>query len=165
MGKISFRYLDNTEREMILPQLFRILHTNMSRIAPTNCSYEEDRNAWISYILPALEHGEASILLMYVGEDLAGYFQYSADGDTLRVDEVEIRPEYQGTMVFYRLCQHLLRHIPGDIKYLESYVHVDNSHSISIHEGLGMERIGKNKRGTSWHYRGEAARAAARFRR
>lgn len=90
-----------------------------------------------------------------------GYFQYGIDGDTMQIDEVEIRPEYQRTMVFYRLCQFLAAQMPENVKFLTSYVHVDNHHSQSIHEGLGMERIGKNKSGTGWHYRGEAAKAAA----
>ena len=97
----------------------------MSKLAPTDCSYEEDRKLWMSYIVP------------------------------------EIRPEYQRTMVFYRLCQFLAAQMPENVKFLTSYVHVDNHHSQSIHEGLGMERIGKNKSGTGWHYRGEAAKAAA----
>lgn len=165
MGKISFRYLEKAEKEMMLPQLFQILHTNMIRIAPTDCSYEEDQNVWMSYILPALEQGETSIILMYAGEKLAGYFQYRISGDTLQVDEIEIKPEYQRTMVFYRFCEFLLSQMPEQVKYLTSYVHVDNQNSISIHKGLGMACIGKNKSGTSLYFRGEAAKAAARFRK
>lgn len=165
MGKITFRYLETAEFETMLPQLFDILHTNMSKLAPTGCGYGEDRKLWMSYIVPVLETGGKKILLVYAGGNLAGYFQYGIDGDTMQIDEVEIRPEYQRTMVFYRLCRFLMERMPENVKYLTSYVHVENHHSQSIHEGLGMERIGKNKSGTSWHYRGEAAKVAARLKR
>ena len=40
-----------------------------------------------------------------IDEDaLAGYFQYSVSGNTLMVDEVEIKHEYQRTMLFFSLC-------------------------------------------------------------
>ena len=165
MGKIHFRYLENKEKKDLLPKLFQILYTNMSQIAPSEATYEEDESAWLSYIIPELESGRTRMLLIYARENLAGYFQYRLTEDTLCVDEVEICQKYHRSMVFYRLCRHLLDSMPEEIKYLDSYVNVNNSHSISIHEGLGMVCVGKNKRGTSLHFRGEAARAAERFRR
>lgn len=165
MSTISFRFLRREEAATILPQLFRILHTNMSLIAPSDCSYDEDRTLWLAYIIPALDQAEISILLMYAGDNLAGYFQYRIVGDTMAIDEVEIKPEYQRTMVFYRFCQFLLSQIPEEVKYLTSYVHKENRNSQSIHAALGMERIGENGSGTSWHYRGEREKAAARFQR
>lgn len=165
MSKITFRYLYPSEAEAMLHQLFAILHTNMSRIAPTGCSYEENREMWLSYLMPALQDVQRKILLMYAGEKLAGYFQYRIDGDTLQVEEVEIRPEFQRTMVFYRCCQFLLLQIPNSVQYISSYVRKENHNSISIHKAIGMMPVGENKSGTSWYYRGERAKAAARFLR
>lgn len=163
MGKISFRYLEMNETETVLPQLFRVLHTNMSRIAPTDCSYDEDQKIWLSYITSALDDSNMKILLMYAGEDLAGYFQHRVEGDTMQIEEIEIKPEYQRTMVFYRFCQFMLTQLPKGVQYLSSYVHKENRNSQSIHESLGMECIGENRSGTSWHYRGEVAKAAERL--
>lgn len=154
MGRFTFQIMKREEREEVLPNLFFILHTNMARIAPSECSYEEDQKQWLTYIVPALEREDTKILLMYAGAELAGYFQYRIEGKTIAVEEVEIRPEYQRTMLFYRLCQFMLEHIPEKVQYLTSYVHKENYNSLSIHERLGMVRIGENKSGTSWHYRG-----------
>ena len=83
----------------------------------------------------------------------------------MQVDEVEIRPEYQRTMVFYRFCLFMMDELPRKVRFFTSYVRKDNQNSISIHESLEMERIGENRSGTSWQYRGEIEKAAARFRR
>lgn len=165
MRKITFREMQQREALDMLPQLFSILHTNMTKIAPTECSYEEDQKLWLDYLLPAVRAERCRILLMYAGETLAGYFQYSIQGDTLLADEVEIRPEYQRTMVFYRFCQFMMAEIPTQVRYITSYVRKDNKNSLSIHEALGMERIGENKIGTSWHYRGKIEDAAVRLKR
>lgn len=165
MRRINFHEMEQNEATQMLPQLFSILHANMSGIAPTNCSYEADEKLWLEYALPAFRSGKCRILLIYAGETLAGYFQYSIIGDTLYADEVEIKPEYQRTMVFYRLCQHILSVLPPTVKYITSYVRKDNRNSLSIHDNLGMEQIGENRTGTSWQYRGKIDDAAVRFKR
>ena len=165
MRKITFREMQQQEALDMLPQLFSILHTNMTKLAPTNCSYEEDQKLWLDYVLPAVRSEQCHILLMYAGETLVRYFQYSIQGDTLLADEVEIRPEYQRTMVFYRFCRFMLAALPAQVRYISSYVRKENKNSLSIHEALGMDRIGENRSGTSWHYRGKSEDAAARFRR
>lgn len=165
MGKILFRNLEKQEHSEVLPKLFRILYTNMSSLAPTGCTYEEDQNLWLSYILPELDSGRKQIMLMLLEDSVVGYAQYSVEADTLAVDEVEILPRYQKTTVFYRFCQHMMNNIPETVRYMTSYVRKENRQSISIHEGLGMEQIGENKTGTSWFYRGRRESAEARFRR
>ena len=164
MGKIYFRYLENKEKTDLLPKLFRILYTNMSQIATWEGTYKDDESAWLSYIIPELTSGRTKILLMYAGEEIAGYFQYRIQGDTLYADEVEIKQEYQRTFLFYRFCRHLRQWMPEEIRYVSSYVNVENHNSIAIHERLGMERIGTNKRGTSWLYRGERKKMEGRLR-
>ena len=58
--------LRKADAESVLPELFEILHSNMSRIAPTGNSYEEDFSMWISCIKPALEKGQKIILYLFV---------------------------------------------------------------------------------------------------
>lgn len=164
MGRITFRYWEPRE-EALLPELFAILYENMSALAPTGYSYREDYDIWQGYILPALKAPDRKLLLMYVEDTLAGYFQYSIEGDTVFVEEVEIRPAWQRSMVFYRCCQFLAEEIPEGVSWICSYVNKKNRHSLSIHEKLGMERIGENKSGNSWCCRGEIRKAAARFRK
>lgn len=163
MGKFSFRYLMAEETGVFLPQMFDVLYTNMTAIAPSDAGYDADRDMWLSYIQPALEQGNVKVLLMFAGEDFAGYFQYSVRGDTIHVDEVEIKPAYQRTMLFYRCGQFLLADVPEGIRYLESYVNKHNRNSLSIHRKLGMEIIGENRSGRSWHLRGDVETISARF--
>ena len=42
-------------KDSVLPHLFEILHSNMSKIAPTGNSYEEDYAIWSSCIITAME--------------------------------------------------------------------------------------------------------------
>lgn len=162
MGKVTFRYWEPSE-ERLLAALFDILYTNMSSLAPTGYTYREDYDLWLGYLRPALADPGRRILLMYSDENLIGYFQYSIEENTGFVEEVERKPQYQRTMVFYRCCQFLLKRIPEEARYLVSYVNKRNRHSVSLHEKLGMERTGENKSGSSWCYRGEIRKAALRF--
>lgn len=165
MGKFQFRYLQPEEYKEVLPRMFCILYTNMSAIVPSDTEYEEDRKLWLTYIVPALEQGNVRILLMLAGMELAGYFQYSLREDALLAEEVEIQPEYQRTMLFYRCCQYLLADVPEGVRYLESYVNKDNQNSLAIHRKLGMEIIGENKSGRSWHFQGDIRAIGQRFPR
>ena len=72
MAIISFCSFDQTKSDVLLPQMFEILSTNMKKIAPTGNSYEEDKKIWLSYMIPSLK--EKQIILMYVDEVLVGYF-------------------------------------------------------------------------------------------
>ena len=62
MEAISFVKYDPAQAEEVLPQMYDILYTNMSRIAPTGCSREEDRQVWLSYMMK--EQAERQILLI-----------------------------------------------------------------------------------------------------
>lgn len=165
MSKITFRVLDKSGAGELAPQLFEILYTNMSRIAPTGNDREADQAMWQSYFLPALEQEKIHVVLAYAGETLAGYCQYSTKEDTVLAEEVEIKPEYQRSMVFFRLCQYVLQAVPENVAYLEACVNKHNYHSQSVLQSLGLEKIGENRPGTGWRYRGEIAKAAAHFQR
>lgn len=122
MAKLSFVLIENQQYPELLPQLFHILHTNMSSLAPTGCTYEEDCNLWLSYILSELKWGNKQIMLMVLGDSVVGYAQYSITGDTLEMDEVEILPRYQRIKVFYRFCQHMIATLPEAVQFVSSYV-------------------------------------------
>ena len=98
MAEISFCSFDETKSDILLPQMFEILSTNMSKIAPTGNSYEEDKKIWLSYMGPNLKRKQ--IILMYFGEVLVGYFQYSLNESTVLIEEIEILPDYQRTLLF-----------------------------------------------------------------
>ena len=58
----EFKFADKLQIEQLLPDLFRILHSNMSLIAPTNNSYEDDFEMWCSYLIPAMKKNNVKLL-------------------------------------------------------------------------------------------------------
>ena len=163
MSKISFRRMELEEAAQMLPQLFEILYDNMSVIAPTGDSFEEDRNMWLAYCVPALKEPQREMLLVYVGAVLAGYIQYRISEETLFVEEVELKREYHRTLVFYRTCLYLLGNLPETVRYVEAYVRKENTYSMALQQKLGIKRIGENRTGNSWHYRGTRDAVSAVF--
>ena len=94
---------------------------------------------------------------MYVGEVLAGYFQYSLNESTVLIEEIEILPDYQRTLLFYRFLKYMSKIIPENIKYAEAYINKGNSNSQRIAQKLGLKIVGENPNGHSFRYRGEFA--------
>lgn len=151
---VSFRSADKENLAPLLPQLFRILHGNMSAIAPTGCTYEEDFALWSGYMVPALAEPERQLVLMHREGALAGYFQYSVQAGTLLMEEIQIAPAHQGTGLFRGLYHWLEHALPCQPETVEAYAHKDNRKSQAILERLGLKRAGENPGGTSWHYQG-----------
>ena len=162
---VRFESLQIEDCKTMLPQLFDILYVNMTLIAPTGCSYENDLKIWMEYIEPRIENKEVSLLLILVADRIVGYFQYSTKDDVLWAEEIEVIPELQRTKLFYLFCKDFLTQIPAQIRFVCSYVNKDNWNSIKIHEHLGMNRIGENSRGTSWLYQGDAINMVSCIRR
>ncbi len=155
MTEISFCSFDYTKSDVLLPQMFEILATNMSKIAPTGNSYEQDKKIWLSYMESDLKGKQ--IILMYVGEVLAGYFQYSLQENTALVEEIEISPEFQRTLLFYRFLKYMRTILPKNIQYAEAYINKGNTNSQRIAQKLGFKVVGENPNGHSFRYRGEFA--------
>lgn len=88
---ISFVILPKNETENILPSLFRILHSNMSVIAPTGNSYDEDYRFWHNSVAPALEKDARQIILIYDDAEIIGYFQYYVNATTFMMEEIQFR--------------------------------------------------------------------------
>ena len=146
--------LDKTRKDAVLPQLFAILHANMSKIAPTGSSYEDDLALWLSCVSPALEKEPRRILLLLDGDEIAGFFQYFVHNGLFMMEEIQLREAYQGTGVFGELYAHLTAIIPADTALVEAYAHKSNHKSIAVLHHLGLEIIGENQNGSSYHFRG-----------
>lgn len=163
MSHYNFRLLDKEHDISLFPLMFSILHENMTKIAPTGCSYEEDRDIWMKYTLCQLSDPNLSFLLAYVGDKLAGYCQYSTKGNILTIQEVQISLQYQRTLLFYRLCCHLCNSISENIQYIDAYIHKSNENSLKISKKLGFSTVGENTVGTSWYLKAEAKSARDYF--
>ena len=146
--------LDKSRKASFLPQLFAILHGNMSRIAPTGNSYEEDLAFWLSCVSPALDKEPRRILLIYDGDEIAGYFQYFVHNGLFMMEEIQLRDRYKGTGAFGELYAYLTRIIPRETEIVEAYAHKGNQKSIAVLNHLGLEVIGESQNGSSYHFRG-----------
>ncbi len=152
----EFKFADKLQIEQLLPDLFRILHSNMSIIAPTDNSYNEDFEIWSSYLTPAMQKKQRQMVLMYVDNKLVGYFQYYINGDTnsLMMEEIQIEKAFQGTGLFSEFYNWLIKNLHKDIMYVEAYANKNNYKSQSILKHLGLVELGENKNGNSFYYKG-----------
>lgn len=96
----QFEYADKNKLEMVLPKLFELLSSNMSIIAPTGNSYDEDYKIWLSNIEPAMQKPQRQIILMLCDNDIVGYFQYYINSRTFMMEEIQIEKTYQRTGIF-----------------------------------------------------------------
>lgn len=162
----KFSFLPKEKTNQYLPDLFRILHSNMSLIAPTGNSYEEDYAIWSSCIIPAMEKEPRQIVMMHADSKLVGYFQYYINGDTnsLMMEEIQIVKELQGTGLFSEFYKWLVRQLPEDILYVEAYANKKNLKSQGILVYLGLTESGENNNGSSFYYKGKYADLLSKYR-
>ena len=88
--KYQFSFLKKQCAENILPILFEILYSNMSVIAPTGNTYEQDFQLWQSSVAPALSKQQRQIVLMYSDDEIVGYFQYYVNDSVFMMEEIQI---------------------------------------------------------------------------
>ncbi|MBE6913007.1 MAG: hypothetical protein E7473_10830 [Ruminococcaceae bacterium] len=103
MNVVEFVFLDKQNVNEYLHALFKILYSNMSPIAPTNNSYDEDYEVWSSFFISAIQKEKREIVLMFVDDTLAGYFQYyvNIDTNTLMMEEMQIKKSISGNRVVF----------------------------------------------------------------
>ena len=157
MCESKFSFLDKQHLDAFLPDLFAILHANMTLIAPTGNSYQADFAVWRSYIVPDLQNECRQIVLMYVGDTLAGLFRYCIHADSIMMEEIQIKKTFQGTGLFSAFYRWLIQKLPKNILYVEAYAHKQNYKSQAILEHLGLVKSGENKNGISFYYKGNYA--------
>ena len=161
---IAFEFLERADKEKVLPKLFDLLYENMSVIAPSGCTREEDKKNWLSAVAPALDRPQRRLILIKDGDIIAGFFMYYVNQDTFMMEEIQFAPRYQGTGLFEKLYGYLAALVPEDIKYAEAYAHILNEKSQRVLEHLGLEKVGMNQSGHSYHYRGDCGQMLAGYR-
>ena len=154
MCTIRFEYLNKSDFAAFAQQIFNILADNMTAIAPTGNSREEDFILWFDAVRDGLQKAERQIILIKDDEGLIGFFQYYTNADTFMMEEIQIKPEYQGKNVFRKLYGFLIENISKDILFVEAYANIANNKSIGILEKLGLSKIGTNKNGRCFHFKG-----------
>lgn len=154
-SSFSFSFIDKKYIDDILPELYDILYNNMSIIVPTGNSYEDDKNQWSPCIISALEKPQRNIILIYEENRIIGFFMYYTVDETLMMEEIQFKAEFHGTGVFNELYRYLFNILSNNIEFVEAYANKKNQKSQDILSHLGLEIIGENKNGSSFHYRGE----------
>lgn len=152
--KIS--YLNKTEKNLWLSRLFELYYENMSKIARSGLTYGEEREEWLENVSPALDKDPRQVLLALDGENLAGYVMFYTRDELLMVEEVQIRKEYQGGLLFLRMCRKLLGDLPDTIRRVEAFAHRGNGRSRSLMERLGMYAVEEEADSPFVHLRGDA---------
>ena len=135
---MMFLHLDKGEKDHWLPVLFDLLYENMSVIAPSGMSYEDEKAQWLSQVSPALDKAPRQIVLGFAEEELVGYMQYYLRQQMLMVEEIQLKREYQKTSLFYGFCKYLASVVPEDLQTVEAYADKRNLNSICLMERLGM---------------------------
>ncbi len=160
---ILFHRLPKNDAEDILSVLFKILHSNMSVIAPTGNDYEKDYRIWIKAVSNGLKQDERQIILIYDDAEIIGYFQYYVNSSTFMMEEIQFKKEYQGTGIFRLLYSYLFEIISQETLYVEAYAHKQNSKSQNILKHLGLQIVGESRNGNSYHFRGDCRNVLKRY--
>ena len=79
------------------------------------------------------------------------------------MEEIQLRDRYKGTGVFGKLYAYLTRIIPEDTELVEAYANKSNHKSIAVLHHLGLEIVGENKNGISYHFRGRYENILRRY--
>ena len=161
----EFKYLNKSEKNTFLPLLFDIFYTNTVELAPSEKSYELQRDEWLSEVSPALEKEPRQVILCYSEGELAGFLMYYTRGELLMIEELQLKKKFQRTRMFYLLCKYLMSILPSDISIVEAYALKNNLNSQGIMQYLGMDFVTHEIGLPLVHLRGSAQKIKARFLR
>jgi len=153
---IYFEYMDKTRFHKLSNDMFEILATNMSMIAPTGNEHKDDLELWHSAVSEGLlEEKRKIVLILSDNTELIGFFQYYANGNLFMMEEIQLSKAWQGREnTFRRLYEFVAPQLLG-IETVEAYANKQNEKSQGILKKLGLVVIGENRNGNSYHYRGQ----------
>lgn len=155
--KVTFSYLNKLDFPYIAHDIFNILADNMEIIAPTGNKREDDYKCWYEAVKNGLKRDERHIILIKDNHNIIGFFQYYTNENTFVMEEIQIESAYQGKNIFRDLYGFIILNINADIEFVEAYANTANKKSIGILEHLGLLKIGMNKNGKSFHFKGSYA--------
>ena len=154
---IEFCYLSKDEFNKYASKLFSVLYDNMTKIASTGNSREEDYESWYKAVCGEMQSDKRNIILISNEnmDEIIGFFKYSINECAFVMEDIQIKDSYQGKYnIFRTLYGFVLEHITEEIRVVEAYAHKKNTKSIGILEKLGLSIIGENKNGISYHFSG-----------
>ncbi len=157
MSTAKFKYLEKNEFSAYAPMLFSILHTNMSVIAPSGNSYDEGYTNWCNTFGKAfIEREQRKLILIKSEATIIGFFGYSCNESTFKMEEIQLASEYHGVDGIFRQLYHfVVENLPAGLKYVEAYADKRNGKSISILNRLGLKIVGEDE--GYYHFEGSFA--------
>ena len=143
-----FEYLMKDEFDTVEQKIFDILADNMTLIAPSGESRDEDHRTWYSAVREGLKAEQRKIVLIKENntDNIIGFFQYYVNFETFMMEEIQLLPEYRRELgIFRRLYGYLLQYLPENLKYVKAYAHKANTKSDAIlrHMGLRLTEDGE----------------------
>lgn len=159
-----FSIFDKSNSDIVLPELYDILYSNKSVISPTNNNYDDEKKEWISRATSALDCEQRQIVLINVGNDIVGYFQYCVNNGIFMIEEIQVKTEYHSRDIFSRLFCWMIMKVSADTQYVEAYANKKDTNLQATLKNLGLEAMGESKDGDSWHFRGDYKKFAEHFK-
>ena len=159
----TFTHINKSEKDAFLPLLFDIFYNNTTELAPSEKSYDSQRDEWLSEVSPALDKEPRKVMLCYCEGEIAGFLMYYTRGELLMVEELQLKKKFQRTRVFYTLCKHFISILPCEITTVEAYALKNNLNSQEIMKYLGMEFVPRENEFPLVHLRGSAQKIKERF--
>ena len=152
---VSFEFVNPLEFDKYSEKLFAILADNMSKIRPTGGTYEEDFLTWIGYQTKAVIEENQKTILIFDEENVIGYFAYVLEEDSVLMESIQFSENYHGKdQIFRKLYGFFLGCLPEKILYVTAYSDKLNLKSQGILKRFGLEKIGENKSGKAYLYKG-----------
>ena len=154
---LEFSYLSKNEFNKYASELFSVLYDNMTQIAPTGNSREEDYKLWYEAMSNEMQSNKRHIIVISTGNmtEIIGFFKYSINECVFVMEDIQIKALYRGKCnIFRSLYGFVLEHICEELCIVEAYADKKNAKSLGILEKLGLAIVGENKNGISYHLRG-----------
>ena len=162
---VVFSILDKSQKSEILPLLFDIFYENTSTISPFSRPYMAERDEWLSEVSPALEKDPRQIILIHHGTDLAGFVMYYTRGELLMIEELQLVPKYQRTLLCYKTVKYLCEFLGEKIERIEAYALKSNQTSIGLMQDLGFDKINDTLGTKFLHFSCDANKIKSKFSR
>lgn len=151
---IHFRFSEQSKLKEVLPACFDILYSNMSLIAPTGNTQDEDYRIWLTNMIPTMQGEQCETVLIYEETKMVGYFRYHISGSLFVMEDIQFQKAYQGRGMLSLLFTWLIPQLPAELLTVEAFSHKNNQRVHGILAHLGLKNCGENKNGISYHFQG-----------
>lgn len=154
----DMHFLSASDFSKDAPELFQLLYENMMPISPFSKPYEEEYRLWLAAVSDGMKAPARKIITVRhsVTGDLLGFLQYYTNATSLVIEELQTDSRFHGHLSFLdKLGCFLVSQLPEELRYVEAFVHKENSRSLALQKKLGMTVVGTACDDTLYHLRGD----------